>query len=30
MGRVTALADNKFSFKVLGGGDADPGLTFAK
>ena len=26
----TALADNKFQFKVLGGGDADPGLTFAK
>ncbi len=30
MGRVTALADNRFNFKVLGGGDADPGLTFAK
>jgi hypothetical protein len=30
MGRVTALADNKFNFKVMGGGDADPGLTFAK
>ena len=30
MGRVTALADNKFQFKVLGGGDSDPGLTFAK
>jgi tetratricopeptide (TPR) repeat protein len=30
MGRVTALADNKFNFKTLGGGDTDPGLTFAK
>jgi predicted Zn-dependent protease len=30
MGRVTALADNKFQFKVLGGGDTDPGLTFTK
>jgi hypothetical protein len=30
MGRVTALADNKFRFKVLGGGDADTGLTFVK
>ena len=30
MGRVTALADNKFLFKVVGSGDADPGLTFAK
>jgi tetratricopeptide (TPR) repeat protein len=30
MGRVTALADNKFLFKAIGGGDADPGLTFAK
>jgi tetratricopeptide (TPR) repeat protein len=30
MGRVTALAANKFQFKVLGGGDSDPGLTFAK
>lgn len=30
MGRVTALAENRFQFKVLGGGDSDPGLTFAK
>jgi tetratricopeptide (TPR) repeat protein len=30
MGRVTALADNKFQFKLIGGGDADPGLTFTK
>jgi hypothetical protein len=30
MGRVTALADNKFRFKVLGGSDADTGLTFVK
>ena len=30
MGRVTALAENQFQFKVVGGGDADPGLTFTK
>ncbi|WP_145235412.1 tetratricopeptide repeat protein [Urbifossiella limnaea] len=30
MGRVTALADNRFLFRLIGGGDADPGLTFAK
>ncbi len=30
MGRVTALAENKFLFKVLGGGASDPGLTFTK
>jgi hypothetical protein len=30
MGNVTALADNKFLFKVLGGGTTDPGLTFTK
>ena len=30
MGRVTALADNKFNFKALGSGDTDPGLTFSK
>jgi tetratricopeptide (TPR) repeat protein len=30
MGRVTALAENQFNFKVLGGGPDDLGLTFAK
>src|SRR5262249_30002542 len=29
-GRVVALADDKFSFKMIGGGDQDPGLTFVK
>ncbi|MFM8272298.1 MAG: tetratricopeptide repeat protein [Gemmata sp.] len=29
-GRVVALADNKFQFKVIGSGEADPGLTFTK
>jgi tetratricopeptide (TPR) repeat protein len=30
MGRVVALANNKFNFKAIGGGDTDPGLTFTK
>jgi tetratricopeptide (TPR) repeat protein len=29
-GRVEALANDKFRFKAIGGGDADPGLTFVK
>ena len=29
-GRVEALANDKFRFKVIGGGDTDPGLTFVK
>jgi tetratricopeptide (TPR) repeat protein len=29
-GQVEALANDKFRFKVLGGPDTDPGLTFAK
>lgn len=30
MGRVVALANTKFQFKVIGGGEPDPGLTFTK
>lgn len=30
MGRISALAENRFQFKVLGGGASDPGLTFTK
>jgi tetratricopeptide (TPR) repeat protein len=30
MGRITALAENKFLFRLLGGSATDPGLTFMK